>query len=107
MSARTKSITQNTGAFEFTNENFTDVYPKEKHTRTMAGDALQEFCDDVGIPEQLKVDRAPAFCGRNSDFLAATKKNRIQLTFTEPERVNQIWKVDQEIRELKKRWHHK
>ena len=29
------------------------------------------------------------------------------MTYAEPERKNQIWKVDLEIREVKRRWHEK
>ena len=68
---------------------------------------LDEFCQDVGIPEKLKSDRAPELCGHTSEFLKNAQKRGIDLTYAEPERKNQIWKVDIEIRELKKRWHQK
>ena len=33
------------------------------------------------------------------------RKRGIDLTYPEPERKNQIWKVDLEIREMKRQWH--
>ena len=35
------------------------------------------------------------------------QKKGITLTYGEPERKNQIWKIDLEMRELRKRWHKK
>ena len=35
------------------------------------------------------------------------KDKGIDLSYAEPERKNQLWKVDLEIRELKRRWHNK
>ena len=107
MPSKTRSITQCTGSFVYTNGEFTQVYPKESNTAEYANMSLNEFCADVGIPEKLKSDRAPELCGRQSAFLHNAKKKGIDLTYAEPERKNQIHKVDLEIRELKKRWHHK
>lgn len=107
MTAATKSITQCTGAFVYTNGHFTEVYPKENHTSIAASTTLNDLCNDVGTPEKLKSDRAPEFCGRDSAFLKNANKRGIDLTYTEPERKNQIWKVDHEIRELKRRYQNK
>jgi hypothetical protein len=60
------------------------------------------FCTNVGTPEKLKSDRAPELIGRNSEFYTLARKKRIDLSYAEPERKNQIWPVDLEIRELKK-----
>lgn len=107
MPSKTKSITQCKGAFVYTNGEFTQVYPKESNTAGHAYASLNDFCADVGIPEKLKSDRAPEFCGRESAFLKSAQKRGIELTYSEPDRKNQIYKVDLEIRELKKRWHQK
>ena len=107
MAARVKSLTQCTGAFVYTNGHFTEVYPKEDNKSISANVTLNDFCQDVGTPEKLKSDRAPEFCGRDSAFLKNAKKKGIDLTYSEPERKNQIYKVDHEIRELKRRWHEK
>ena len=107
MHARTKSLTQCTGAFVYSNGTFTKIYPTETHNAADAAQTLREFCSDVGIPEKLKSDRAPELCGRKSEFRKVAQKNGIDLTYAEPERKNQIWKLDLELRELKKRWHNK
>ncbi len=107
MPARTKSVTQCTGTFLFTNGAFTEVYPSEKHTQQAASASLNEFCTNIGILEKLETDRAPEFCGQNSQFLSNAKNKGINLTYSEPECKNQIWKVDIEVRELRKRTHNK
>ena len=86
MQAKTKSITQCTGAFVYTNGTFTEVYPKETHAQIPTNQTLNDFCNDVGVPEKLKSDRAPELSGRNSAFLANAKNRGISLTFAEPER---------------------
>ena len=57
------------------------------------------------MPERLKSNRAAEFCGRNSEFVKLAMRKRIDLTYAEAERTNQIWQVDVLIRETKKRWH--
>ena len=69
--------------------------------------SLNYFCNDVGIPEKLKSDRDPEFCGKNSEFLESAKRKGIDLTYAEPERKNQIVPIDVEIRELRKCNHDK
>ena len=90
MPARTKSITQCTGAFVYTNSHFTQAYPMEDHTNVSANTTLNDFCNAVGIPEELKSDRASEFCGRESAFLKTARKEGIDLTYNEPERKHQI-----------------
>lgn len=107
MTSKTKSISQCTGAFVYTNGHFTEVYLKENNKSSSASTTLNDFCNDVGTPEKLKSDQAPEFCGRDSKFLKNAKKKGIDLTYSEPERKGQTWRVDLAIRELKKRWHHK
>ena len=107
MASRTKSIQSNKGAFIYTNGAFTEAYPSETNQQIPANASLNDFCHDVGIPEKLASDRAPEFCGRNSEFLKNAKGKGIDLTYAEPERKNQIYKVDLEIRELRKRVHNK
>ena len=55
-----------------------------------AEETLQDFCKDVGIPENPKSDRAPEFCGRESSYLKLDKGKRINVTYAEPERSNKI-----------------
>ncbi len=68
---------------------------------------MSDFCNSVGVPEKLKSDRAPELIGKTSAFLVNAKNRGINFTFAEPERKNQIWKVDLEMRELGKQTHHK
>jgi len=105
MVSSVKSLSQNTGAFVFTNGRYTEVYPKESHTHTSAAEALDEFIQDVGIPVNLRTDMASEFTGRNSEFVKLARKWSIRLTYQEAGQSNQLWYVDLEIRELKKRWH--
>ena len=100
-------LTQCTGTFVYSNGTFTEVYPSESNTAEMAAISLKEFCEDVGVSENLKRDRAPEFCGRQSQFRQMVQKKGIELTHAKPERKNQIYKVDIELRELRKRWHNK
>ena len=107
ISAGTKSLAQNIGAFVFTNGTFTEVYPAESNKQAPANMSLNDFCNDVGEPHKLKSDRAPEFCGRSTQFLHNAKKRGIDLTYSEPERKNQISPLDVEVREIRKRTHNK
>ena len=71
-----------------------------------AAETLQKSCDEIGIPENLKSDRAPDFCGQESSQLKLSKGRRINLTYVYPERSNEIYNVGITIRDLKKCWHH-
>ena len=55
----------------------------------------------------MKSDRASALCGRDSEYLKVARKKGIDLTYAEAERKTQVYKVDLEIRELKKYCHRK
>ena len=78
------------------------VSPKIKMPTNMS---LNDFCNDVRIPEKLKSDRAPGFCGRNYKLLKSAKRKGIDLTYVETERKNQIAPIDVEFKELRKRTH--
>ena len=54
---------------------------------------LQEFCDDIGIPENLKSDRAPDFCRPESSYLILAKGKRINLTYADPELSYEIYNI--------------
>ena len=105
--AKYKSLDQNVGAFVFSNGMFTESYPTEDNKAAKANATLIEFCQDVGVPEKMKSDRAGEFCGRNSEFLKTAKSKGIDLTYAEAERKNQIAPVDLEIREIRKLTHQK
>ena len=104
MCATHKSLNQSKGAYLITNGHFTELYPKEKEDQDNAVSALREFVDDVGVPQEIKTDRAGSFSGRDSAYVKYCSKHGITQRWSEAERSNQIWKADIEIRELKKRW---
>ena len=99
--AQKKSINQNTGAWVYSNGNMSKVYPVR--SRSEVADTLSTMCNDIGIPDRLKMDRAPELVGKGTDFYKLARKRHIDLTYAEPERKNQISPVDVEIRELQKR----
>ena len=101
MSAQKKSINQNTGAWVYSNGNLTKVYPVR--ARSEVDDTLSTFCSDLGVPANLKSDRAPELVGKGTPFYKHARKRHIDLTYAEPDRKNQISAIDTEIRELKKR----
>ena len=105
MTSKKKLINQNTGAWFYTNGHFTASYPTESCSHV--SDILSAFCDDVGTPKCLKSDRASELVGRATLFLKLARKRHINLKYAEPERVNQIHKVDIEMRKLKKRCRNK
>ena len=104
--SRYQSIRGHTGSFIFSNGNFAAVYPQATKNDADATDSLRRFCDDVGVPANLKVDMAATFTGRHTDFQRAINKYGIKLTFAEPYRHNQLQQVDVAIRDLKRHWRH-
>ena len=52
------SLRQNKGAFIISNGEFTKPYPRPTKDGTDAAKSLQAFCDEVGVPVNLKTDLA-------------------------------------------------
>eukprot|EP00804_Cyclotella_cryptica_P006136 CCRYP_018441-RA/>CCRYP_018441-RA protein AED:0.26 eAED:0.26 QI:0/0/0/1/0.25/0.4/5/0/619 len=103
LSAQKRSKNKNTGAYMFTNGDFTEAYPVEWCNNTFAAMSIYEFCTHVGTPGELKLDRAPELVGSNSELYKTACKQHIDITYAKPKCKNQIWPVDFEIPELKKR----
>jgi hypothetical protein len=80
--------------FIFSNGNFAAVYPQATKNDANATDLLRRFCDNVGVPANLKVNMAATFTGRHTDFQWAINKYGIKLTFAKPYRHNQLQQVD-------------
>ena len=80
MSAGTKSLNQNTGAFMITDGLLTSVFPSRDNKSVQANTSLNEFYQSVGVPGKLKSDRAPEFCGPNTVFLDTARKKGIVRT---------------------------
>ena len=82
--AATKSNTQCRGEFVYSNETFPEVYPKEINKSMQLAETLQEFCEDKGVPENLKIDRKPEFCGQESSYLNIAKGKQNNMTYADP-----------------------
>ena len=50
ISAGTRFLAQNAGAFVFSDRTFTEVYPSKSKQKVPANMYLNDFCNDVGIP---------------------------------------------------------
>ncbi|KAL7523585.1 hypothetical protein ACHAWF_000580 [Thalassiosira exigua] len=86
--SKIKSLSQNVGAFVISNGSFTEVYLQPDHKSSSAADSLRRFCDDIGVPVNLKTDRAKEFVERMTDFMKLVRKRHIKMTYAEPERKN-------------------
>ena len=102
--ANVTSVHGDTGAFYIGDGRYVDCFPKPRHTSQEAANALQDFCTDIGIPANLKVDSAAEFTGKNSEFWKKSKHLGIDVTYGEPHR-HEIGPLDVQIRENKKKWH--
>ena len=67
--SKVKSIVGFTCAQLITNGSFTRVYPLESKSSANIAYALQEFIDDVGIPEHLTCDFASEQTGKHTDVM--------------------------------------
>ncbi len=102
--ARHKSLHGNRYLHTIMNGKYTRAFPVKDKTSLAATGALDDFVDDVGIPETLWVDGAKEYVGRNTEFKKACRKYRIDLRMTEPGQKNQNHAAEREIGELKRRW---
>jgi hypothetical protein len=100
--AKTKSLRGNTCATVFTDSQHTTVYPAQ--TCALAGQALADFSQDVGIPENLTADLAGKFTGYNTEFMKHVRQLRIKMHWTEKSRHTQNHRVKRKIQTLKSRW---
>ena len=98
--AKTKYLEGNTGAWIYTTGKFTVAYPCTNLSEV--GDTLQQFADDVGIPDQLSSDLASEITGNHTEFQDKVKCLRIDLTHSEVERSNQNHVAEGKIGHQKK-----
>ena len=80
--AGTTFLAQNAGAFVFSVRNFHQILSQLLKTKNACN---------------LKSDRAPEFCGWNSEFLKSSKQKGLDLNYTEPYHKNQNVPIDVEI----------
>ena len=105
MESNMRSIRGNVGAFVISNGSLTACFPMPQKDDACASRSLTNFIDDIGVPHKLRTDGADSFIGRHTHFQTIITRNDIDLTFQEAGRHNQIYRVDVEIRELRKMWH--
>ena len=105
LSSKVKSISGFTCAQMITNGSITRVYPMESKASANIANALQEFIDDVGIPETLVCDFASEQTGKNTDVMQIIRQSNIKLQPAEKGRgITQNHRAETEIREIKTKW---
>ena len=67
--AGTKSLDQNAGASVFSDGTFTELYPSESKQQVPGNMSVNDFCNDVGIPEKLTVIRPQSSASGTMKFL--------------------------------------
>ena len=79
---KNKSARGNIGIQIFTDgEGFIQSYPVR--SKAEAGDALQQICEDVGVPNKLHMDNAPEMVGKDSKFMEIVRLQKIQTSSIE------------------------
>lgn len=101
MFSQYKSLLGNTAAQIFANDNVVLMYPIS--SKSLAGNALQLFIDDIGIPNKMIVDGGKEQVGPNTEFAKTLRKVRCKLRQTEPYTSKQN-RAEYYIGELKRRW---
>ena len=71
--------------------------------KTTAGQALEQFIEDFGIPDHLVCDGAAEQVGKRTEFPNVVHKHDIDFHVTKPHHHNQS-KVEGVICEIQKRW---
>ena len=99
--SKTRSIRGNTCAQLFAAKDFVWIYPMK--AKAQAGEALQCFIEEVGIPATIVVDGANEQVGPKSAFLKTSRTYRCDLRQTE---AYSPWqnRAKAAIGEVKKRW---
>ena len=98
-----KSLDGNRYAQVFSNKNYyAKVYPIE--SKDKAGDALHQFCNDVGVPKELIFDGSREQCKKNTKFMQTVRKYGINYHILEPHYHNQN-PVEGVVRELRQKWY--
>jgi hypothetical protein len=76
----------------------------ESKSSANIANTLQDFADDVGIPDTLICDLATEQVGPHTPMMKEVRRLRIRLRNSEKGRSNQNHKAETEIREVKKKW---
>jgi hypothetical protein len=103
--SRVKSLNGHKCPQIYTNGRFTHVYPMESKSSANIAATLQDFADDVGIPDTTLVcDLATEQVGAHTPVMKEIRRLRIRLHNSEKGRLNQNHKAEIGIREVKKKW---
>ena len=81
---------------------FCECYPIK--TKSSCYEALKLFIREYGAPEEMITDGSREQTGKNTQFQAILRKNKVRSTITQPHRPNQN-PAETVIRELRKRWY--
>jgi len=101
MFTQVKSLHGHKCAQVTTNGTFIHVFPMIG--KADAGQALEHFVSDVGIPNEMVVDNAPELTGTQSGFYRTCRQYKIKQRQTEPYTPRQN-RAEAGIRELKRKW---
>ena len=81
---------------------FCEAYPIA--AKANCNDALKQFILEYGAPEVMITDGSPEQIGKNAEFQATLRKNKVKARFTNTYSPN-MNPVESVIRELRKRWY--
>jgi hypothetical protein len=102
--SKVKSIKGNVCAQVITNGHYTRVYPMPSKASKHIAQALRDFIDDVGVPDELVCDLATEQVGVHTPVMEIIRRYHIKMHYAEKGRSKQNHKAETEIRELKQRW---
>ena len=103
MEGRCKSLDGNKYAQVFANKAyFAKLYPMD--SKSKAGDALNLFCQEFGVPEKLIFDGSKEQTSKGTTFMREIKKQGIDYHISEPDHHNQN-PVEGVIREIRRKWY--
>ena len=101
MFGKIKSLKGNTCGQIFSAGKFVHFEPMVR--KSSAGDKLNCFFHEVGVPERLVFDGAKEQCGPESEFMKSVRREHIDWRVTEPYAHWQN-KAEGQIREVRKKW---
>ena len=96
-----RSLNGNTCAQLFTDTKFISLHPSK--SKAEAGNCLNKFINDIGIPMNMRFDHAAEFLGEGTEFMKRIKKHSINWNVTEHYSCCQNREEDG-IKQIKIRW---
>ena len=88
-----------------TNGSFTHIYPMESKGSENIARVLQQFIDEVGIPETLVCNFASKQTGKNTEVMRILRQSNIKLRIAEKGcGITQNHRAETEIRQIKTKW---